>query len=343
MSEPNNLEYLSNEADRLCEAGDFRLANAMYSRLITEAYTAGAVPTELYARRGACVAQLNLGEFEEAIDTAMRLLARARETGDDECKVAATLWLGVTLARLSVRDRWPEIESVLLDGLERAREIRNDFLETYHLVRLGGYAELVGEYDKAMLWLQQGLDSASRLTDDSHAVWFRGDIYSSLSDIMKAKGDLRQARRYAEMSLAEFERDGNVPCITYAQGLLARIEYEEGSYEQACELLDVALERAQGSDAAPVEQYIEYIRSMVLRAHGDLAASLAAAQRSLELARKMRLKEDETKVLISLGQTLRMLGSGEAAAEALSLAREIANERSYQDCLDELELLGGTL
>lgn len=341
MSEPNNLEYLRKEATRLFAAGNYRLAHATYSRLITEAYATGAVSAELSARSDACSALLNLGEFEEAIDAATRLLARARQTEDDEYKVWAALWLGLALAKFSLRDRWPEVQSVLLDGLERAREIRHNLLETYHLARLGGYARVVGEYDKAMLWLQQGLDSASRLALGTHGAFFRGDINGNLADLMRAKGDLREARRYAEISLAELERHGHVASIADAQRALASIEYEEGSYEQACELLDAALERSQASGAALTEQEVEYTRSMVLRARGDLAASLAAGQRSLELARKMRMKVDEAQALISLGQTLRMLGSGEAATEALSLARGIAEERGYQDCLDEVKLLGG--
>lgn len=344
MSEPNNLKFLHEEATRLFGAGNYRLAHATFSRLITEAYAAGAVLAELNARDSACISQINLGEFEEAIDTAMRLLARARETENDQYKVVAALRLGSVLAYSGVRDRWPELETVLLDGLSRSREMHDNHAETYHLVRLGKYAGMVGEYDKAALWLQQGLDSASRLTKEGAAAWFRGDIYGSLSELMRAKGDLCEARRYAEISLAEFERYGHVPSsIADAQGILARIEYEEGSYERACELLDMALERVQASNAAHSEQQIEYVRSMALRARGDLVASLAAAQRSLELARKMRMKVDEARALISLGQTLQLLGSGDVATEALSLARGIAEERGYQDCLDELKLLGGAL
>jgi tetratricopeptide (TPR) repeat protein len=343
VPEADDLEFLSNEAGRLFAAGDYRLAHAAYSRLITEAYAAGAVHAELNARCCACMAELNLGEFERAIDTATRLLARAREAENDEYKVWASLSLGIALADFSVRERWPEVETVLTDGLQRAREIHDNYLETYHLARLGIFATMAGEHDKAMAWIQQGLDSVTTLTPDTERAWFRGDFYQSLARLMLAKGDLGEARRYAAISLAEYQRYGRAVFVNGAQVTLALIEYKEGCYEQACELLDTALESIQASGMAATEQETQYIRSMALRAHGDLAASLAAAQRSLELARKMRMKADETKVLISLGETLRMLGSGEAATEALSLARGIAEERGYQDCLDELELLGGAL
>ena len=99
----------------------------------------------------------------------------------------------------------------------------DDFLDDISSRPSRRFARGVGEYDKAMLWLQQGLDSASRLTDDNSDARFRGDISNSLSELMLTKSDLREARRYAEICLAEMERFGMPAFISAAQETLASV------------------------------------------------------------------------------------------------------------------------
>jgi hypothetical protein len=55
----------------------------------------------------------------------------------------------------------------------------------------------------------------------------------------------------------------------------------------------------------------------------------------------MRMKEAEVKTLISISQSLRMLGASDDSATALEQARRISEERGYDDHLQEVRTLLG--
>lgn len=340
VSQPSSLQLLKAEAHRHFGSGDYRLAIATDTRLIAEAQASPDISIELEARSQMVAAMLNLGEFESAIDAATRLLARARQAENEKFRIFAAFWLGLALAKFDLRGRWQEVQALLLEGLEMARAMRDPFLVTYHLARLGGFAVLEGEFDKGLSWLQEALDTTDQVSgEEMH--WFRGDIYGNLAELMIRRREFLEARRYAEISLAEFESYGRQANVGYPRAILAEIHYECGEWIEARHLLGLILESARSTGSAPEEQGAEYLRSKVERQLGDLETSLGAGNRSLELARQLHRKEAEVEVLMSVGQTLRMLGSDDDAAEALDRARQISEERGYDDHLQEVKLLLG--
>jgi tetratricopeptide (TPR) repeat protein len=289
VSEPNSLHLLWAEARRQSESGNYRLAIALYAQLIAEAQASSDISTELQARADTIPSMLNLAEFETAIDAATRLLARARQAENEQFKTYAIFWLCLALAKFDLRFRWPEIKALLLEGLETARAVSDPFLITYHLARLGSYAVRAVELDNGIAWLQEALDTVDDVPDDD-VHWFRSDIYNSLAELMIRRRELAEARRYAEISIAERELDDHPADVDGSYGTLAEIHYECGEWVEARHLVGLVLESARDAGDIILEQEAEYLRSKVERELGDLDASISAGNRSLDLAREQCLK-----------------------------------------------------
>ena len=121
---------------------------------------------------------------------------------------------------------------LLLEGLKTARTMSSPFLVTYHLARLGAFAARAGQHDKGMSWLQEALSTVDEVPDDDRR-WFRGDIYGNLADLMVRQQQLTEARRYAEISIAQFEGSSNPDHACSSHTTLAEIHYECGEWVEA--------------------------------------------------------------------------------------------------------------
>jgi tetratricopeptide (TPR) repeat protein len=172
-------------------------------------------------------------------DTATRLRDLARQRDSRMYQMDAGMRLSDALAYIDLPTHWPAIHPVLREGLQTTRQIGDNFHMIYHLMRLGCYAQQVGETEQAAAWLQHALTAISPSTD--RAAFFRKEIYKALSAMAKGRGDQAEALRYAEMSLSAAYERGRFDVIVEAQRHLAQIQHWLGERGEALYLIDSAL------------------------------------------------------------------------------------------------------
>lgn len=339
MSEQSAAE-LNQLASKRFDTGDFHGCIHWAEQAEVRARQADENRQELWAISQQASAWANLGEQKKGLEAATRLMERARRYGDEDYLLRGTRLFASRAAAIDLRNRWREIRPILLEGLETARRIGNNWEEVYHLLRLGGYAWQVGEEEQGFAWLQEALNALRPDTDGQ--AWFRCAINSSLSGLMRRRGDHAEAVRYAQIALGAAQEDGNPMFVANAQLTLARAERERGELAEALRLADEVLPRAQDMGWKDTEQRAEYLRGELLRELGYLDQAEASARRSLDLAREMQVKEEEVECLLSWGQALLALGRNEKARDALKQARRLSQERDYADHFQKAEeLLAG--
>jgi len=328
---------LINQGDQCFTRGEYQRAIAFYQEAVTRAREKGDTGNELVALSHLPVAWGNIPDGEKEIEAATHLLARARELGNKKYEMDAALRLAEALEGLDLRGRWRELKPLLLEGLETARQLGDHWLEVYHLKTLGGCAVRVGEEEQGLAWLQEALNTIRPGMEKEH--YFRGEVNSSLSRLMRQRGDYAEAVRYAEMAVDEFRQHGNPGFVASAQLTLARAERARGELAEALRLVEEVLPQARQMGWKGRVWSAEYLRGELLRDMGHPDQAESAARRALELAREMKFKEEEVESLLSLGQVLLALKRREEAREVLQQARRLSQERDYADHFSKAEEL----
>jgi tetratricopeptide (TPR) repeat protein len=231
--------YLIEQGSRLFNQGHYQAALGDYEQAASLSSQSGQITTQLYALDGIARCWGNLGEWNKEAEAATRLLARARQVDNIEYQIEAALRLAFALAEIDLEGRWQEIRPLLLDGLQIARQLRNDHLIAYHLMRLGDYARRMDESEVAYGWLQDALNALSPTTAD--AIFLRYGIYISLSLWAKSRGDRAEGLRFAEMAVGAAREGGNPHFIVSAQLKQAHIQRWRGERGEALALAEEAL------------------------------------------------------------------------------------------------------
>jgi len=335
-AEPGDTDAMK-QAHAAFRQGHFRKAAGWYALAEMRARVYGQVPEELAALSGQAVAWLNAGDPTRGIESATRLLARARQQHNRSYEMQSSLWLGAALAAVDLRNRWREIRPLLLEGLDVARQLGDGFYEVYHLLRLGDYAVRMGEEEQSFVWLQDALNALNPKLEEQN--FFRSEIYRALSDLMCRRNDLAEATRYAEMALGAAEEDGNPAFVASAQLALAAVERVTGQTANALSRAGEVLYAASHYGWTAHEQQAQQLRAELLLDMSQYQAARLAARRALELAQEMHAREAEVQALLSLGQTLAALGEQDNARHTLSLARRLSQERDYADHFQRAEQL----
>lgn len=339
MSEQSAAE-LNQLASKRFDAGDFHGCIHWAEQAEVRARQTDEKRQELWAISSQTIAWANLGEQKKGLEVATRLMERARRYGEEGFLLSGTRLFASRAAVIDLRNRWREIRPILLEGLETARRIGDNFEEVYHLLRLGDYAWRAGEEEQGFAWLQEALNVLRPDTDGQ--AFFRYTINQSLSGLMCRRGDHAEAVRYAQTALGAAQEDGNPSFVADAQLTLARAERERKELAEALRLADGVLPWAQEMGWKDTERDAEYLRGELLRELGYLDQAEASARRALDLAREMQGKEDEVQGLLSWGQALLALGRREEARDALRQARRLSQERDYADHFQKAEeLLAG--
>jgi tetratricopeptide (TPR) repeat protein len=316
--------------------GDFRRAIMCYQEAAILARTQSNDDDELLALENLSVAWGNLADYQKEIEVATRLLARARQLQDEHYEMVATLRLCESLADLDLRERWGEIKPLLLTGLATARRLQDKSYEGYHLLHLGQYAVHVGESERGFNWLQEVLNLTDMGREDEN-IFFRGEAYRALSELMLKRGEHAEALRYAEMAVDVYRKEAFF--VTYAQLDLARAERAQGERAEALRLVEKVLPQARQMGWQEVEQEAEFLRGELERELGHLQEAEVAARQALKLAQKMKEKEEEVECLLSLGQALLAEKRHDDAGELLKQARRLSQERNYDDHFNKAEVL----
>lgn len=332
MDNPNELLQ---QGSRCFNQGEYCHAIAFFEQALALARQNGDTANELTALSWLPVAYGNIPDDEKMIETATRLLARARELGNKNYEMEAALRLAEALSNLDLRNRWRELKPLLLEGLETARQLGDAWWEVYHLKTLGGCAVRVGEEEQGLTWLQEALNAIRPGMEKEH--YFRAAVYQSLSFLMRRRGEYGEAVRYAEMAVGKYREHGNPHFVAGAQLTLARAERARGELAEALRLVEEVLSQALQMGWKGSEQLAEYLRGELLREMGHPEEAEPAARRALALAREMKLREEEVECLLSLGQVLLALGRRDEARDVLAQARRLSQERNYADHFQKAE------
>jgi tetratricopeptide (TPR) repeat protein len=226
---------LYRQGNRLFDQGNFNAAIARWEQAVIVARRDRRTEVELYSLAHLPTAWANLGDYQQMVVAATRLLARARELSNDEFELRAALRLATAIGYVDVRGRWQEIRTLLLDGLTKARQLREEYYEIYHLARLGSFALMIDE-EASFSWLQEALNvlKTSQL-DASGSTFFRSDICYSLSELMQRRDENAEALRYAEMALGAAKEHGNRGFLVHRYRRVAEVQRWRGELGEALE------------------------------------------------------------------------------------------------------------
>ncbi len=338
MSEQNIADLIF-QGRRCLERGDFHGAIARFEQAVYFARAGGESENELIALGWLPSAWGSVADHFKEIESATRLLARARELRREDYEMIATQRLAEAMADLDLRGRWRELKPLLLQGLETSRRLGKLWYEIYHLMLLGTYAVRVGEGEQGHVWLKEALNKLRPDIERSTVpkCLFRLNIYGALSTLMRQRGDLEEALRYAEQTVGVAQRDNNPAFVADAELMLVRAHIARREYDEAYRLLHDVLPRARLHNWRGVEQEAEYLLGEVEREAGEPDGAEVAARRGLMLAQEMKLREQEVQSLLSLGHALLAMHQHGEARELITQARRLAQERDYEDYFQQAE------
>src|SRR5262249_37791929 len=147
--------------------------------------------------------------------------------------------------------------------------------EVRHLSRLGEYAVKVGEPERGLTWLQEAITAITPDLECAH--FFRCITYENISHLMREKGNVAEAVRYAEMAVGEARLDGNPEFVANAQLVLARAERARGERLEALRLVEELLVDARQHSWKAEQQEGEWLRAELERDLGHPAVAEQAA------------------------------------------------------------------
>lgn len=281
----------------------------------------------------------NVPDYYMMAKCATRLLSLSRKVEDRFYQMASTLRLCQAYAKLDLRNRWNEVRPFLVDGLRCARDLNTPFYEVFHLMSLGEYAVQMKEYDQGLAWLQKALHLHNQGVVTIPKCLFTVGIYKSLSFLMCQRGLLNEAIIYAEIAVGAAREDNNDSYISSALITLAKAEIARSELGTALEITEGVLVQAEQQGWRGLEQEATYLYASIEHLLGHPDISVKTAQRSLELAQSMQLKEEEVKNYLILGSSLHAYGKHEEAVEAIHRARRLSQERDYEDHFHKAEEL----
>lgn len=336
MSKQSAYELLQ-LAIKCFERGDYQGLIKWAKRAEVKARRDGETGYELWAIFQQTGGWGNIGDQQKALKAASRLMNRARQTKQEYWLIVGSKLFASRVAVIDLRNRWHEIRPLLLEGLQTARRLGNNYEEVDHLKALGQYAVVVGEEEQAYAWLQEALNAIEPNLE--RADFFRYAIYQALSKLVGNRGEYALAVYYADMSVEAAEERGNPDFVGDARLTLAEAEQARGELATALQIAEDVLAQARQRGWKSLELDAEYLRSEIKREQGQPEIAIPAARRALQLAQEMQGKEEQVECLLSLGQALQALGEQQEAFEVLRRARRLSQEHNYENHFNKAEEL----
>lgn len=223
----------------------------------------------------------NQSEVERSKACLIESLGLYRELGH--------LWgIAYCLCDLGQLTIWAGDFSVALDCLEEAktifRELGNRIGEAFVLTNLGTFAYWREDYKLAISYYEEAIVLFDKL----------GLLISNWPRVHMAytflrQGDFTQAREYFELGIHQFQEEGNLTGVMFAQEGIASLQLDQGKAESAIRLIGWAdtMRERMGNYRPPVEQRdVDKIVTACLTQMGDSAFSDA-----YEEGKKMSMEE----------------------------------------------------
>lgn len=181
---------------------------------------------------------------------------------------------------------------------------------------------LLGEYDRALDLLEQGLKISEELGGHSR----EGTTLNNISQIYKAKGDYETALDYLARSLKICQEIGDKAGEGATLNNIGNIYYASGDYDTALDYLSRSLRICQEiGDKAGEGTTLNNI-SGIYYAQGDYDTALDYISRSLRISQEIGNKSGEGTTLNNIGQIYDARGDYDTALDYISRLLRISQE-----------------
>ena len=313
------LGYVASASSR---AGDDEGLKA-HAELVHELLGEGVRHPALLVAASRVVAGLVFaGKYEDA----ERLLAHAREAGrllfPAHPAVAARVEYAQALCASVVGDLATHLElsSSAAARFESIGDLRN---ACFQLVAVGNGWKELGANERACGALTSALASADRMGLGG----IGAAAHANLAVVLARQGALERARSEARLAVSASEAQGDVRMLGGARAYLASVLALSGDLEGAERESRLSVEELSGH--APTRCLALGVHAEVRLAQGDLEGALAASAEAVSLLDALGgVEEGEATARLAHARSLRALGKGEAATEAIRVARRRIEERA---------------
>jgi len=318
--------------------GDLESAVYWYKEAVNFCNGNGDTDGELMYMSNLAEIQSRIGQLQEAVETATRLLVSARKNRLEIYEMRASGRLAEVLLLIDPRGRWEEVKPLLQSGLKTAKQTETTYWQIYFLTLMAqGYIHSKN-FNDAYACLQEATIHLSPTVDDPKHLQSR--VFWLLALLMLEVYNYSEARTYAEQAIGVAKEDGVLDFVAKAQLILAQVELAQEQFVEAFGIVESVNIQAKSFRWKLVEQTAEYLRGELARRLNYLDIAEAASSRSLFLAREMKTVENEVKSLLGLGQVMLVLHRREEASDLIMQAQKLSQEQNYGDHLAKtIELL----
>ncbi len=225
-----------------------------------------------------------------------------------------------------------------LQDLEEYRQ-SNNVIDAVLLRKLFGTAasaQLIYEIDNALLLYDEAFHLAERLNE----IEYQAQVYSSLGEIYKDKGDLEQALTFFHQALDVFQQIGHQQGVAQVLGRVGVVYFDRNELKQAFENFQQALEINRKIDHIDgVATELSHIGSFYQNG-GNREEALKNHKEALNIFRTTGNQNSEAAQLVNIAMIYRIDGRYDVAlkllGEALSIYRETGNRKGLANVLGNI-------
>ncbi len=236
----------SGAADVLEDLGDLYIAEGDYRRAVEVHTRAFTIREELGLQYEMATSMSDIANahfqdknFGASLEWYERTADLRRDIGDQSGLIDALANLG-NLAHFHGRD-YERSQELLMEAIDLAAELDNDYLQGYSYSRLGSIARDMGRYADALAFEEQALTFFSDVDDQVMTLSTIGDLLATNGNFDEARARHEEARRLAEE--ASSRRD-----LAVALNGLASLESTLGQSRNALQLSMQSLRIAEEVD-----------------------------------------------------------------------------------------------
>jgi class 3 adenylate cyclase len=248
------------------------------------------------------------GRAVESIDFARRLV------GDRGSTPAAARVLAHSARTAMLSGQLQESLTIGRQALAMAEELRLEDLIPFILVDIGGARANLGDLG-GVADLERAIELALASNNSVAA-----RAYNNLAVVLSDRGDTERATELWREGLRVADRLGNRLIGRFIEGQLFWVAFEAGRWDEALTGADAFIAACRAGRPHVLETSAHWTRARILLARNDLEGALAAAERCLELARRVG---DTQSVVPAIAVKMRVLVEMGRHEEARALAREI--------------------
>ena len=227
-------------------------------------------------------------------------------------------------------DRLQEAVATWGTARQLARDLQDDDMG---LVALEGLAsatrEHLGQADVAVPLYEEAVEQAKALSDHQSA----GRLLNSLGVIAFERGNLREAMRYYEAALGEFDQTDRPEGIALILASIGAIHEKLGELDDAKSVLEMAVEASTRVEDRQVRGYALALLGDARLGSSELDLAEAAYKKSLTVREDLGDRRGEGWMLLKLSEVEERRGALDRVRELSGRAYQIASEIGDDDLM----------